>query len=105
MNNPVIVYGIGTPITHTNNQRSQIITCLIECATFMCLAKNKWNYHGNLQVFSLSLCEINKALHRKNLMEKGLYKIIPSEYHNFLPLFQEVVEENYHLIGPITIRY
>jgi hypothetical protein len=43
-----------------------------------------------LQVFSLSLYEINKALDRKTVEEGRLEDLIPEEYHDFLPLFEEV---------------
>src|SRR3954447_24165117 len=44
-----------------------------------------------LQVFSLSLYEINKALDRKWIEDGDLKSLIPKEYHEFLPLFSEAV--------------
>ena len=46
-----------------------------------------------LTIFSLSLCEINTALARENLASGSvsLKDIVPTEYHDFLPLFDEVI--------------
>ena len=47
-------------------------------------------YRKRLAVFSLSLYEINKALDPTSVEKEVLTKLIPEEYHEFLPLFSEV---------------
>jgi len=47
-------------------------------------------YRKRLAVFSLSLYEINKALNPTSVEKEVLTKLIPEEYHEFLPLFSEV---------------
>ena len=55
------------------------------------MAANKRNRHGKLAVFQLSLYEINRALENKKIEEKGLRSLIPPEYHEFLPMFEEAI--------------
>ena len=42
-----------------------------------------------LQVFTLSLYEINRALAEHDKKEKPLSEIVPPEFHEFLPLFEK----------------
>src|SRR6266705_1362592 len=44
-----------------------------------------------LKVLSLSLYEINKALNREAIKDLDLKEVVPEEYQDFLPLFDEVV--------------
>jgi len=43
-----------------------------------------------LTVFTASLYDINKAIETKDLRERPLEKIVPKQYHEFLPLFNTV---------------
>jgi transposase InsO family protein len=64
---------------------------VISAASFRRLATNKKQRYGQLQLFSLSLYEINKALERKAIDEGDLRSLVPQQYHEFLPLFSETV--------------
>jgi hypothetical protein len=46
-----------------------------------------------LKVYTVTLCEINKALGIKDPQEKSLKEVIPKEYNEFLPPFSKVVVE------------
>ena len=58
---------------------------LVGASAFLRMAKKE-----RLQIFSLSLYDINRALDPKTIEEGRLEELIPEEYHEFLPLFQEV---------------
>jgi hypothetical protein len=66
---------------------------LVGCAAFKRLARNKNHRYGKerLQIFALSLYDVNRALDRKKIDEGDLKDLVPAEYHEFLPLFSEAV--------------
>jgi hypothetical protein len=66
---------------------------IISAAGLRPLAKNKDQQYGNVQTFSLSLYEINKALNRKNIEQGDLKSHVTPEFHEFLPLFVKVVAD------------
>jgi len=49
---------------------------------------------GKLMVFKASVYEINKAIEAKDLKERPLEEIIPKQYHEFLPLFNNVLADH-----------
>jgi hypothetical protein len=51
--------------------------------------RNPKQRYGKLQIFALSLYDINKALEDKDAEEFKLADIVPKEYHQFLPLFRK----------------
>jgi hypothetical protein len=60
------------------------------------MLRNKDKRYGDLQVFQLSLYEINQALEKskdpENLDEEGKIRLlVPREFHDFLPIFREAV--------------
>jgi hypothetical protein len=58
------------------------------------------NKKEKLKVYVVTLYEINKALEIKDLQEKPLEKLIPKEYHEFLPLFHKVIAERLPPLKP-----
>lgn len=63
--------------------------CSISAVSFRRLTRKRQNYD---QCFKLSLYEINQVLSNKeNTEEESIRKLVPSDYHDFLPLFSEVV--------------
>jgi len=48
---------------------------------------------GKLKVFKASLYDINKAIEAKDLKERPLEEVVPEQYHEFLPLFNEVLAD------------
>jgi len=48
---------------------------------------------GKLKVFKASLYDINKAIVAKDLKECPLEKIVPKQYHEFLPLFSKILAD------------
>jgi len=48
---------------------------------------------GKLMVFKASLYDINKAIEAKDLKEQPLEEIVPEQYHEFLPLFKNVLAD------------
>jgi transposase InsO family protein len=64
---------------------------IVSATSFQRLVKNKKQRYGQLQLFSLSLYEINKALERKVIDEGDLKSLVPPQYHEFLPLFSKAV--------------
>ena len=59
---------------------------MVGAASFVRSAKRE-----KLQILSTSLYELNRSLDRKTIEEGKLEELIPEEYHNFLPLFSEIV--------------
>ena len=55
---------------------------------------------GRLIIFKSSLYDINMAIEAKDLREKPLEKVIPKQYHEFLPLFDQVVANRLPLHRP-----
>jgi len=45
---------------------------------------------GRLTVFKALEYDINKAIEAKDLKERPLEEIVPKQYHEFLPLFNNV---------------
>jgi hypothetical protein len=48
---------------------------------------------GKLTVFKASLYDINQTIEAKDLKERTLEEIVPKQYHEFLPLFNEVLAD------------
>ena len=48
---------------------------------------------GRLMVFKASLYDNNKAIERKDLKERPLEEIVPEQYPEFLPLFNQVLAD------------
>ena len=67
-----------------------ITVSMVAAAPFVCQVKR-----NRLKIFSLSLYEINKALAREKVAKASdtanLKEIVPVDYHEFLPLFDEVI--------------
>jgi len=49
---------------------------------------------GKLTIFSTSLNDMNKAIEAKDLKEWALQVIVPKQYHEFLPLFNNVLADH-----------
>ena len=95
---PVIIQGISSPPPEKQTPPPApapagppLHAALLGSTAFQSLVRNKRKRHGTLQVFSLSLYEINKALDHKRIEEGDLKSLVPEEYHEFLPLFSEAV--------------
>ena len=84
MKQPVKVQGIS-PLP------SRPSISMINATAFRRLATNEKNRYGDIHLFQLSLHDINKALDKKAIETEGLKAIVPTEYHEFLPLFEEAV--------------
>jgi hypothetical protein len=89
---PSIVNPTVTPVTAPLPPTKPSIA-IISAASLRRLAKNKDQRYGNVQTFSLSLYEINKALDRKTIEQGDLRSLVPPEFHEFLPLFHKVVAD------------
>ena len=65
-----------------------IAISMVTAAPFVRQAKR-----NKLAIFSLSLYEISNALARDNLASRAVSAkdVVPAEYHDFLPLFDEVI--------------
>jgi len=48
---------------------------------------------GKLMLFKASLYDINKAIAAKDHRERPLEEIVPEQYHEFLPFFNEVLAD------------
>jgi len=65
-------------------------------ASYRRMLRNRDKRYGDLQVFQLSLYDINQALEKsknpENLDEEGRIRLlVPKEFHDFLPIFREAV--------------
>ena len=63
----------------------------IGAASYSWLLRNDKNRHGPLQAFKLFLYDINRVLDPEILSEEGIKGLVPNEYHDFLPPFEEAV--------------
>lgn len=89
-NEPTVVDGISSAIFESD-VKPEINPVVINSTAFSSLAKNRNNRYGKVQLFALSLYDINQTLEKKQELEDNLASVIPSEYHEFLPLFSEAV--------------
>jgi hypothetical protein len=96
--NPTIITGITssipeTPIPIPNDPANIYSPVIINATPFPSLAKNKQLRYDSkkLQVFSLSLHDINQALNSKKSTKIDINAIVPKEYHQYLPLFSEAI--------------
>ena len=55
------------------------------------LVRNHRGRYGPLQVFKLSMYDLNRTLDRETVETEGIKGLIPEEYHDILPLFEEAV--------------
>jgi hypothetical protein len=62
------------------------------------------NKYDKLKVYAVTLYKINNELKLKDLQQKPLTEVIPTEYHKFLPLFDKVIAEDYHHTPHMTTR-
>src|SRR5271169_1965960 len=83
---PATTTGISSPLP----EKPWPSITMINAAAFMSLTRQKFK-KKKLQVFSLSLHEINKALKSKDAEGKNIKELLPEEYHDFLPLFSEAI--------------
>jgi hypothetical protein len=98
---PTIIHGISTPVPENPELLPeipdipplQLKAAIISSTAFRSIARNRHKRYGQdrLSVFALSLHDVNMALERKIIQDEDLEKVVPSEYHEFLPLFSEVV--------------
>ena len=73
-------------IIHNNQKPIPLLSITAIGATaYRRILKNP-NRYGRVQAFALSLYDINRALEHK---EPDLKKLVPEEFHEFLPLFEE----------------
>jgi hypothetical protein len=61
---------------------------MLNGASFFCVVKK-----GKLTVFKASLYDINKAIKAMDLKERPLEEIVPEQYHEFLPLFNQMLAD------------
>jgi hypothetical protein len=80
-----VVQGTNTPTA----TEKPISIAAIGSRPFKRLMRNSKERYGKLQIFALSLHDINKALEDKDAEEFKLADIVPKEYHQFLPLFRK----------------
>lgn len=66
-------------------------TSAIGVASYCRLLRNTKCHYGPLQDFKLSVRGANRAVGRRVLDEKGIMGLVPEEYHDFLPRFEEAV--------------
>jgi hypothetical protein len=69
-------------------EKPKLDICAIAASPFIIQIKKE-----KLKVYAITLYKINKALEIKDLQEKPLEEVIPTEYHQFLPLFSTVITE------------
>ena len=55
------------------------------------LVRNHNGHYGPLQVFELSIYDLNRALDREIVETEAIKGLVPEEYHDFLPLFEKAV--------------
>jgi hypothetical protein len=66
---------------------------MISTVAFHRISKNERKRYCRVQIFSLSLYEINMALEKKVIAEGDIKTLVPEGYHEFLPLFSKVIAD------------
>jgi hypothetical protein len=82
------IYEWGNHMETMDPEKSILDICAIAASPFMRRIKKE-----KLNVYAMTLYEINQALGIQDLQEKPLEEVIPKEYHEFLPLFSKVIPE------------